>query len=252
MRKNVSNISMGLRILFALTVLVLMAIPVTVAAQDTMDDSVFISIRHYDGIDPADLAEGERITRQGFVPLISGSEGFIAYYVVYPVDGTLAAINIFETREQALASNELARDFVVEYLAPLLPNAPRIVEGTVDIGFVEMLDGLADGDVSSLHASVRIYDGFEADDLDEFVAIVEDGFLPIMRETDGFFGYYLMNNGAGAVSAISIFESEASALASNESARDFVAENLTQYLPETPSITSGARRDRRFGRCQRW
>ena len=32
-----------------------------------------------------------------------------------------------------------------------------------------------------------------------------------------------MNNGAGSVSAISIFDTEASALASNEQARDFVA-----------------------------
>ncbi len=204
-----------------------------------MEGEVFASVRVYDGIDPADLAELERVTIEGFVPIISGSEGFIAYYVVHPVDGTLAAINVFETREQALASNALARDFVVEYLAPLLPNPPRIVEGLVDIGFVEMLDGMADGDVSSLHASVRIYDGFEADDLNEFVNIVEDGFLPIMRETDGFFGYYLMHDGADQLAAISIFDSETSAMASNSAAADFVAENLTQYLPTAPSITAG-------------
>jgi len=238
-RKTYQRAATSLRIVFALTVLLLMAMPFTAVGQDALDDSVFISIRHYDGVDPADLAELERITVEGFVPIISGSEGFIAYYVVHPVDGTLTAINVFETREQALASNELAGDFVVEKLAPLLPNAPLIVEGSVDIGFVEMLDGMADGDVSSLHASLRIYDGFEADDLNEFVAIVEDGFLPIMRETDGFFGYYLMHDSADQLAALSIFDSEASAIASNKSATDFVAENLTQYLPNDPSITAG-------------
>ena len=222
-----------------LTLALLLALPLAAGAQDMTEDRVFISIRHYDGIDPADLAEGERITREGFVPLISASEGFIAYYVVYPDDGTTTAINIFETREQALASNELAREFIVENLAPLLPNPPLIVEGSLDIGFVEMLDGMGDGDISSLHAGVRIYDGFEAADRDEFVAIVEDGFLPIMRESDGFFGYYLMNNSEGAVAAVSIFDSEASALVSNEQARDFVAENLTAYLPNNPSASSG-------------
>ena len=222
-----------------LTLALLLALPIPAGAQDTMGNSVFISIRHYDGIDPADLLEGTGITREGFVPLISASEGFIAYYAVYPTDGTVATISIFETREQALASNELAREFVVDNLASLLSNPPLIVEGTVDIGFVELLDGMGDGDVSRLHAGLRIYDGFEANDLDEFVAIVEDGFLPIMRATDGFFGYYLMNNGAGAVAAISIFDSEASAQASNEKARDFVAENLSAYLPNNPTITSG-------------
>ena len=222
-----------------LTLALFLALPIPAGAQDMTEDRVFISIRHYDGIDPADLAEGERITREGFVPLISASEGFIAYYAVYPTDGSGVTISIFETREQALASNELARDFVVENLAPLLPNPPLIIEGTVDIGFVEMLDGMGDGDVSSLHAGLRIYDGFVADDIAEFVAIVEDGFLPIMRETDGFFGYYLMNNGEGAVSAVSIFDTEDSARASNEKAREFVAENLTAYLPEAPLTTSG-------------
>lgn len=217
----------------------LLTLPLPVGAADTMADSVFISIRYYEGLDPANIPEMERMTREGFIPIINGSDGFIAYYIVYPTDGTGASISIFETREQATASNELARDYIQKYLAPLLPNPPRIVEGTVDIGFVEMLDGMGNGDVSSLHASVRIYDGFEADDLDEFVAIVEDGFLPIMRASAGFFGYYLMHDSAGAVSAISIFDTEASALASNEQAREFVAENLTAYLPNDPLITAG-------------
>ena len=151
----------------------------------------------------------------------------------------MLAISLFETEEQASASNDAASDYVAEHLAGLVPNPPLIVEGTVHIGFVEMLDVMGNGDVSSLYTSVRLYDEFETDNLDHFVSTVEDGFLPLMRETDGFFGYYLMDNGAGALAAISIFDSEASALASNEKARDFVTENLTAYLPNDPSITSG-------------
>lgn len=226
--------------LFALlSFVLLLALPLPAGAADTMADKVFISIRLYEGVDPADNQELERVTREGFVPIISGSDGFIAYYVVYPTDSTGVTVSIFETREQALASNELARDFVVDNLAPLLPNPPRIVEGLVDIGFVEMLDGMGNGEVSSLYASVRTYDGFEADDQDKFVIIVEDGLLPIMRASAGFFGYYLMHDGAGALSAISIFDTEASALASNEQAREFVAQYLTAYLPNDPLITAG-------------
>ncbi len=217
-----------------LSLVLLLALPVPAGAGDTMADSVFISIRHYDGIDPLDMSEVERITRQGFIPIINASEGFIGYYLTFSEGDELFAVSLFETREQALASNEMARGFIQENLAPLVPKPPRIIEGSVDIGVVEMLD-----DVNSLQASLRIYDGFEAADLDEFVAIVEDGFLPIMRETEGFFGYYLMNDGAGAVGAISIFDTEASALASNEQAREFVAENLTAYLPNDPLIASG-------------
>ncbi len=239
MRNHTFSWSGSLSALLALCLLLLFVWPFTVAAQDTSDDSVFISIRHYDGVDPDDLAELERVTIEGWTPIINASEGFIAYYAVYPDDGTLLAINVFETREQASASNELARDFVAENFAPLMPNPPQIVEGAVDIGFVEILHGMAESDVSKLHASVRVYDDFEAEDLNEFVAIVEDGFLPIMRGTEGFFGYYLMNDGADRVAAISIFDSEASAMASNSAAAGFVAENLTQYLPTAPAISAG-------------
>ena len=227
---------------FPLTVLLLvllLALPMSAGAQAALDDSVFMSIRHYDGVDPMDMTEIERITRESFVPILSESDGFLGYYVVYSAEDTLAAFNLFETREQSLAANELAREFVGDSLALLLPNPPRVVEGSVDIGFVEMLAGMGDGGVGSLHASVRIYDGFETDDLEAFVALVEDGFLPIMRETDGFFGYYLMHDDAGALAAVSIFDTEASALASNEKARVFVAENLSVYLPEDPLISSG-------------
>lgn len=216
----------------------LLAMPLSAGAQDAMDDHVFVSIRHYAGLDPDGQDELYRLTAEGFLPIIRESEGYIGYYWLHEGENVVA-VSLFESQEQASASAESAREYVAEHLAHLVAGPPRTVEGQVDIGFVELLDGMSDGAVSSLHASVRIYDDFEADELDEFVAIVEDGFLPIMRETDGFFGYYLMNDGAGTVSAISIFDSEASALASNENAREFVAENLTAYLPSAPAIVSG-------------
>ena len=222
-----------------MAVIFMLAAPVAVGADDAMEESAFISIRRYDGINPANKDEIENIAREGFVPILRGSDGFIGYYVVFAAEDVLVAINLFESREQSLASNELAREFVVESLAPLVPNPPQIVEGSVDIGFVEMLDGMSENAISSLHASVRIYDGFDMSTLDDFVSIADEGFLPLMRETDGFFGYYLMNNGAGIVAAISIFDTEDSALASNAKARDFVAEYLTAFLPSAPSVTSG-------------
>ena len=234
--KRKSSLGIGL----VIAIVLLLAVPMVAVAQDITDEeSAFISVRRYDGIDPGDMAEIESIAREGFVPILHASDGFIAYYVTFTDADVLVAVNVFETRDQALASNEMARDFVVESLAPYLPNPPQIVEGSIDIGFVEMLHGMSDGDVDSLHTSVRIYDGFDTDSLSAFVSIVDEGFLPLMRETDGFFGYYLMNDGAGMVVAISIFDSAESALASTVKARDFVAENLAAFLPNDPLITEG-------------
>ena len=198
----------------------------------------FVSIRVYDGLDPNDTGELYRRTAEGFLNIIGESEGFIGFYWLHSGEN-VTTISLFATEAQASASNETARDYVAEHLAGLVPNPPMIVEGAVDIGFVDMLNGTGDNQFNSLHASVRVYDGFEASGLEEFVTILEDGFLPLMRETDGFFGYYLMHDDAGMVSVISIFDTEASALASNEKTRDFVANNLTAFLPSSPSIVSG-------------
>ncbi len=202
-------------------------------AAEALDLPAHASIRHYEGVDPQNMDEIVRRTEENFLPRLRESAGFIAYYLL-PGEDTLTAVNLFTTGVAASLSNTAAAHFVAERLAPLLPNAPQIFEGMIDIDFVEALE-----DMSGLHASVRLYDGFAQDDIADFVAIVEDGFLPIMRETDGFFGYYLMHNDDAMVAAISIFDSEASALASNDQAADFVAENLTAYLPNNPTISSG-------------
>ena len=236
--QSVVNLSSKFFLVALLMLSVALALPISADAQDTMDESVFVSIRHYAGLDPDGQDELYRLTAEGFVPIIRESDGYIGYYWLHEGENVVA-VSLFDSQEQASASAASAREYVNENLAHLVQGPPRTVEGQVDIGFVEMLDGMGDGDVSGLHASVRIYDGFQADDLQEFITIVEEGFLPIMRETDGFFGYYLMNDGAGTVSAISIFDSEASSLESNENAREFVAENLTAYLPSAPAIVSG-------------
>ena len=115
----------------ALSLLLLSALPFT-AAQDMMDDSVFASVRVYDGIDPADQAEIARLTAEGFLPIMRESDGFVGYYLM-PAGDSLAAISLFDSAEQAAASTERAREFVAENLAPLLPNPPLIVEGTVEV-----------------------------------------------------------------------------------------------------------------------
>ena len=196
--------------------------------------SPFISIRRYTGIEDVDAAVDP--ANGSLLPIVREAPGFIGYYLLPTDADVLLAVNLFETREQALASNELASDFVAS-LPPVIPNPPRIVEGTVDVSFVEM--PADDDDISALFASVRIYDGFDMANLDEVVSAAQDGFLPLLRQSPGFFGYYVMNDGIDVVTTISIFASEEAALASNEMARDFVAENLADFLPNSPLTTSG-------------
>ena len=129
----VRKLKRGLSIVFALIVIMLFALPFTASADDEMDeDSIIISIRRYPGVDRDDMAETTRLIDEGFLPIMRMSEGFIGFFIL-PGEDVYVAISLFETEEQATASNEAARDFVAEFLAPYLTNPPLIVKGAVDI-----------------------------------------------------------------------------------------------------------------------
>ena len=208
----------------------LLLLPLLAQAQDS--GGAFVSIRHYDGIDPADQSEIKRIASEGFLPIIRQASGFIGYYLAHSGD-ELIAVSLFDSQEQASASNELARGFVAENMAPLLPNPPRIIEGAVEV------EAVADDAPAGLFASVRIYDDQNMETVAETNARTREIFLPALRETAGFFSYYVMNDGDDTVAAFNVFESEEAALASNDMASEFVAEHLAEFDLGTPARISG-------------
>ena len=215
-----------------MTVVLLMSLLLPLLAQAQDSGGAFVSIRHYDGIDPSDQSEIKRIASEGFLPIIRQASGFIGYYLAHSGD-ELIAVSLFDSQEQASDSNEIAREFVAENMAPLLPNPPRIIEGAVEV------EAVADDAPDSLFASVRIYDDQNMETVAETNARTRDIFLPALRETAGFFSYYVMNDGDDTVAAFNVFESEEAALASNDMASEFVAEHLAEFDLGTPARISG-------------
>ena len=91
---------------------------------------MYATVRRYEGIkNPDELAKR---VREGFVPLISGHKGFVAYYWVDDSEeGVMFSTSVFEDQADEEDSNRLAADFVKENLADLLPNPPMITAGHV-------------------------------------------------------------------------------------------------------------------------
>ena len=207
-------------------------------ADTEMDQPVFASVRVYDGVDPADQAEIVRLVDAGFLPIMRESDGFIGYYLL-PAGKMLAAISLFESAEQAAASTEKARDFVAEALAPFLPNAPLVVEGTVEASTQIMFSPVDPDDFSlPLHALLAIYDGFDMARLDETVTLVESVLLPSLRDV-GVFSYHGISDGVDKAVALRIMGSAESLQRGSDIAADFVAEYLADWLPEGPLVVEG-------------
>ena len=68
---------------------------------------------------------------KGAVPIVSGVDGFMGYYVVYAPDDTVTAISIFNTVEQAQESNRRALAWIDKHLAPLVLGPPTATAGPV-------------------------------------------------------------------------------------------------------------------------
>jgi hypothetical protein len=90
---------------------------------------MWATVRRYEGIKDDD--EAAKRVREGFVPLMSGHRGFVAYYFVDAGDGVMVSMSVFEDQADEEDSNALAAEFVKENLADLFPNPPVITAGHV-------------------------------------------------------------------------------------------------------------------------
>ncbi len=92
---------------------------------------MFVAIRYYQ-TDPDSIDEVVRRVKEGFVPLIRDTQGFVSYLVLTPSDreDELVSVSVFENREGAEESNERAEGWVSQNLSELLPD-PEFAEGEV-------------------------------------------------------------------------------------------------------------------------
>ncbi|MFD0208023.1 hypothetical protein ACFVH9_02500 [Streptomyces hirsutus] len=88
-----------------------------------------------------------------------------------------------------------------------------------------------------MYAAVRRYEGVT--DPAAAGRLVNEGFVPLMRQVSGFVAYYWIDAGDGVMVSISVFQDRAGAEESVSKAADFVRDNLASLLPNPPQVTSG-------------
>ena len=74
---------------------------------------------------------------------------------------------------------------------------------------------------------------------EELARRVRKGFVPIMRQMEGFRSYYLLDGGPDVLITISIFDSADAALASNEKAAAWVRHNVLEFTKGMPEVMVG-------------
>ena len=74
---------------------------------------------------------------------------------------------------------------------------------------------------------------------EELARRVREGFVPLIRQMQGFQGYYLLDGGPDVLITISMFDSADEAFASNEKAADWVRNNVLEFTKGMPEVMIG-------------
>jgi hypothetical protein len=68
----------------------------------------------------------------------------------------------------------------------------------------------------------------------------ESGLGQLLKQTPGFWGYYVFDAGDGAGGSVTMFDSKEAAIAANENALAWVRASLVDVIDGEPDITTGA------------
>ncbi len=88
-----------------------------------------------------------------------------------------------------------------------------------------------------MYITVRRYEGVP--DPQEAAKRVKESFVPFISALPGFVEYKWIDLGQGVMLSISVFDTLANAIDSNQAAVVWVRANLTSVLPQNPRIESG-------------
>jgi heme-degrading monooxygenase HmoA len=73
----------------------------------------------------------------------------------------------------------------------------------------------------------------------ELARRVGESFVPLMRQMQGFRGYYLLDGGPDVLITISMFDSADEAFASNEISANWVRNNVLEFVKGMPEVMIG-------------
>ena len=90
---------------------------------------MYAALRRYEGI--TDDAEAGRMVGESFIPLLEQVPGFIAYYWIDAGNGTMASLSVYEHKDGADKSVEIARQWVADNASHLFTQPPLVTEGDV-------------------------------------------------------------------------------------------------------------------------
>jgi hypothetical protein len=92
-------------------------------------NAMYISVRRYTIHDEGTVDEIVRRVTEGFLPIISSSPGFKAYYAYSSGGNVISSVSVFDDEAGIEESNRRAAEWVKQNLAQFVAGPPEISSG---------------------------------------------------------------------------------------------------------------------------
>jgi hypothetical protein len=101
-----------------------------VRARADREGSMFTIVRKF-RLTRGSAEEVGRRVREGFVPLLRELPGFRDYYLLEGGPDVLVSIRVFDSADEALASNEIAANWMRDNVIEFVKGMPEVTAGNV-------------------------------------------------------------------------------------------------------------------------
>jgi hypothetical protein len=177
-----------------------------------------------------DASEIVEPVRSQFLPIVEAIPGFTGYTVALTDDRELITTTVFADEKGAQASVEAASAWLrTTPLAEMFGGPPRVISGTMLVREV--------GERTS-DTGFGIMRRFEIvpTDVERLAQMVRDGLVPMLKRSDRFLSYGLIDTHDAHIVSLTAFADEASARESHADAMAWVAENLAGIPRGEPEV----------------
>jgi hypothetical protein len=204
---------------------------------------VVMRMRPFD--DPQYRDEMNAQVIEQFLPAIAAVDGFLGYLVADVIDDPALTFGVTVMRdlEAVAAADDVVESFVFQDHIDehvVIEETRRwagdlLILGQTDEATTDAATPPLDDFGAGYFITARIYQSIPGTDPRGFVAEATSGFLPIVLAIPGFVGYLWFPTEEGFV-ALSLYDTEASAIESTEAASEWAAEHLAAYTNTPPEV----------------
>lgn len=203
----------------------------------------FVSMRVRTVAEAGQRDRVDELVQDEFMPEVEELDGFAGFVLGDVIDAPDKSLSIVVLEEagQAAGFDDAAKAFVERVGDEVVPvetvqwAGDLLIAGSPEADAGTPAATPLGASMTSGYVAVRVHTSLPGTDPREFVPLATSGFLPIVAGLEGFRGYLWFPTDDG-FAAISLYDSEASAEASNEAAHEWAAENLADYTDGNPEI----------------